>query len=170
MTDLARIRSGVMMLKKKNLKLLPFYVFSLLLALTLLWPSHGLGTFEKAVLMQVSQNNKNVELSFSVKKGFGLQKHGPHKITVYSLDSGYQNKRQSMKPRAILKKYGKKLKEYKNYKFSGKAAKEDKDYFSAVNKVEIPAHSATPLAVEAKLYYCSFLNGFCSVEILRYIP
>ncbi|MDH4199532.1 MAG: hypothetical protein OEV66_04045 [Spirochaetia bacterium] len=147
---------------RKSKKL--FFIFSgLAIQTTLIF---AFGQTSKAVSVIVKEAKNNLELNFEVKNGYGVQKHGPHEITVYSLDKNYTK---SDSPEKTIKNHGKIIYQVKKLKLTGTDASQDRDYLSRVQAVILPVAAAGPIAVKAKIYYCSFADSFCSLEVIHYI-
>jgi len=117
----------------------------------------------KAVSMKVVHQEKFLEIKLKIKNGFGIQKKGPHDISFYSLNSGYQGKND---PAKIINEHGKKIQEIKPLQLSGTTAKQDAEYFSEVNSFKVPFSAAGNTGIKLKIYYCSFGDSFCSVDAL----
>jgi hypothetical protein len=111
---------------------------------------------QKSVSMKVVKAEKGIEILFQVNKGFGIQKKGPHQITIYS----GEKIEKTAKSQNILH-------DMKQVQFSGKLSKEDKDYFSSVEPVVIPVNTSKPLTIKAKIFFCSFESSFCSMEVIQ---
>lgn len=121
---------------------------------------------EKSVSMKAADLGKTIEIRFDIKPGFGIQKMGPHNISVFEITGGYEKNKS---PGDIITKNGKKILELKQVKLSGTTAKEDNEYFSAVQPYAIPMQSAKTLGIKAQIYYCSFKDSFCSMEVVQTI-
>ncbi|MDH4263817.1 MAG: hypothetical protein OEV78_12310 [Spirochaetia bacterium] len=123
----------------------------------------ALGSNGKAVTINVQNQDKFLEVEMKIKKDFGIQKKGPHEIVIYSLDKNYTKEND---PSKVISEYGKKIQEIKPLKLSGETAKKDNEYFSAVNKFQVPVSTKGDVAIKAKIYYCSFTDSFCSVDVV----
>ena len=124
---------------------------------------YGLGSNGKAVTMKAINKGNQIEVELSTNKGFGIQKKGPHEITVYSLDKNHGKEHDVAK---AISEYGKKIHEIKPLRFTGINASQDEEYFSSVNNLQIPVAVNSDIAIKAKIYYCSFVDSFCSVDVL----
>lgn len=116
-----------------------------------------------AVSMETTSSGDNIQINFQVNPGFGIQKDGPHEIAVYSLASGHEKAGDVGEK---IKLYGKKEGEINPAVFAGIEAKQDPEYFSIVNPLAIERPQGSPVAVRARIYFCSFHDNFCSVQVL----
>jgi len=129
--------------------------------------SYGFST--GSVTLDVVKDDGKVKAKISVKKGYGVQKDGPHEISVYTIDKKYAKAKNLGE---ILNEKGKLVQKFESVKFSGKTAEEDKKYFSKVKPYLITLEEGiqtdnTAVVISARIYYCSFKDNFCSVESLR---
>ena len=128
----------------------------------------GFGFSTGVVKLHTEQNKKKVTLVYSLKNGYGIQKDGPHEISIYKISKKKFSSKSGAKG---IVQDGKLVKKLKPVKFSGWTAKADKDYFSKVKPVYISvrAKKSEVYAVTSKIYYCSFSDKFCSVEVIEKI-
>ncbi|MES0491315.1 MAG: hypothetical protein ABUK01_15080 [Leptospirales bacterium] len=129
--------------------------------------SYGFST--GSVTLDVEKNNGNLNFEFAVKKGYGIQKDGPHEISVYTIDKKYAKNKNLGE---ILKEKGKLVQKFEAIKFTGETAKEDGKYFSKINPYSVALQENLEtknikVVVSARVYYCSFADNFCSVESIR---
>ncbi len=125
--------------------------------------AEAFGFSEGAVSLETALAGDKIQVSLFVNPGFGIQKDGPHEIIIYTFDPAH-TKAASLSEK--IKLYGLKREVLSPAVFTGKEAKEDAEYFSAVNPVLLEKPAASPVAVRARIYYCSFLDNFCSVQVL----
>jgi hypothetical protein len=147
-----------MILNIKKIKFLTGWFF-----LTGIAGLFALGSSGKAVAMTAQKQGKFIEIEMKINKGFGVQKKGPHEIAVYSLKKNYTKESDLAK---AMSEYGKKVHEVKPLKLSGETAQKDEEYFSAIHKFQIPVVTGGDIGIKAKIYYCSFGDGFCSVDVI----
>ncbi len=116
---------------------------------------------EKVVKVEAFRSNKQVMVNLFPKKGYGVQKKAPNKVILYKLKPGH-HKAKTVKEKVRL--FGKHVGTVT--RFRGKTAKEDKKYFSRVNSLIFRQQdfSKGDYILESRLYYCSFKDGFCSVQ------
>jgi len=136
------------------------------IAIFLITSIFALGSQAKVVQLSVTENEKQISLQFSVNKGYGIQKEGPHEIAIYKLD---ENHFKSTEISEKIAKYGKKLTTISPVKFSGVIASEDEHYYSNVLPINLTASKNSTLAIRARIFFCSFQDNFCSVETVHQI-
>ncbi len=123
----------------------------------------------EVISLQSIRKDGNIKLLFMVDKGYGIQKEGPHKITIYRLKNDHATEPNFEKK---IKIYGYDAKSLvdENKPFAGVTTKEDKDYFSRVDSISYTnatIQKDTPFAIAGKIYYCSFSDKFCSVQSIK---
>jgi len=118
------------------------------------------------VKLRTELSKKRVNMIFSLQRGYGLQKDGPHEIAIYKISKKKFSSKDG--PKGVTLN-GKLVRKVKPVKFSGSTAKADKEYFSKVNpyKMKLLAKKSEVYAVSSKIYYCSFSDKFCSVEVIE---
>ena len=124
------------------------------------------GSGNNALRMKASDDGENVAIEFLISEGYGIQREGEHEITIYSLKTGHHSENDI---KTKIAQYGKEIAHISPVKFSGTSAKEDKDYFSSVLPIYLKKAKGQKeaLAIKAKIFYCSFDQGFCSMQIFR---
>lgn len=118
----------------------------------------------EAVSMKAHKSGKVIEIEFNIKKGYGIQKKGPHELAVFSLKKNFSAKENLGKS---FETGGKLVIEIKPVKFTGNTSHEDEDYFSNVNTVTAPVSVDGKTGIRARVFYCSFKDFFCSVQNLN---
>jgi len=138
---------------------LPLAIFLMTGALTLA----AIGSNGKAVKMIAVSKKQAIEVELKLNPTFGIQKQGPHEITVYQLSKKHTKETDVKK---AIAGYGKPVLEIKPQALTGVVSKIDADYFSSVDKFTVPVSATGDLAIKAKIFYCSFKDHFCSVDVL----
>lgn len=143
--------------------------FQVIIAITALLAAAAVYTFGSRgdiLRMNATSSENQVSIEFLVSAGYGIQKEANHSITVYSLKAGHQSEKEV---KAKIARYGKEIASISPVKFSGATAKEDKDYFSSVLPITLKKAKGQKeqLAIKAKIFYCSFDQGFCSQKTFR---
>lgn len=115
----------------------------------------------KAVVFQTSVQKQKAVVQLNVQKGFGVQKEGRHVFTLYELSSSAKNYTSA---KDKIKNSGTEIDSIHN--INGMTAIEDSQYYSKINSLYFkkPLQSNKQYAFMAKVYVCSFDNGFCSVQ------
>ena len=115
------------------------------------------------IRLRIQKDTKSLVLDWQISRGFGVQKKGPHKVQIFHLKNGHQNE---IHIKNKIKKYGKKIPW--TVQFSGVTARQDEHYYSLLkpNRLNKKKFANGDYALSARIYYCSFVDGFCSVQTI----
>lgn len=126
-----------------------------------LFSSLAYGFRVHAVSFQMQKVNNKPVVHVQVSKGYGVQKNGKHTFDIYELSSS-SKKYNEIKDK--VKNAGTKIDSLSNV--SGQTALQDENYYDKINPI-IFKNAVNPnksYAFVAKVFVCSFANGFCSVQ------
>lgn len=115
----------------------------------------------KAVDFQMKKVNNKAVVHLQVTKGYGVQTDAKHTFDIYELSS---SSKQYSDVKEKIKNSGTKIDSLT--KISGQIAIEDKNYYDILNPLFF-SKTLNPnknYAFVAKVFVCSFANGFCSVQ------
>lgn len=135
--------------------------FSIIIAATLILGG-SLVAFGVTVLeVQPLVTGKAVNLRYSLKNGYGIQKKADNHLIVYQLRSGHEAEKSV---RLKIKKYGTEIGRLES--FRGRTAKQDTDYYDTLQPgtISLAQKPSGSLALSGRIYYCSFADKFCSVQ------
>lgn len=120
----------------------------------------------EAVSATAMKTDNGISVQYRVEKGYGIQKKGPHQITVFALKQGHQLTASISEK---INKYGTEVALKKEISFSGETAEQDKEYFSTVEpyKIEVKEAGADAYAVKGRIFFCSFSDKFCSAQTVN---
>lgn len=121
-----------------------------------------------AIKIDARHQGSTLSLNYSVVSGYGVQRKGEHKLNIYLLRPGHEK---ATSIRQKIQIYGSLVATLP--KFTGTIAKEDNEYFSSLNPQIMKNSKFTrgTLAIQGKIFFCSFADKFCSVQsVAQIIP
>jgi len=115
---------------------------------------------KEALRVSAIKSKQNILVQINIINGYGVQKEANNYVKLYRLRPGHKSiKNLKLK----LRKYGELVKT--NKKLSGYTAMQDKEYFAFLNSLSFkPKYLKGEYLVEYNLFYCSFTEGYCSVN------
>lgn len=124
----------------------------------------GSGFTIKAVDISPQVENNSLSLFLKVHDGYGVQKKGKHVFFLYALNEASPNYNGNDSLKTKIQKAATPIEALT--KVTGETAQEDEKYYSTLYPLKFmeKLQDNKKYALKAKIYVCSFANGFCSVQ------